>query len=262
MSKTLAKPIFVNKQSERLLQRAADAGRDVKGIDAGSKTPRTLSSGDSGQRFDSDFKYGAFTPRGGAKAHSHSESPAMTPRTPRSEQRASVTREGSSSRQHNRSNSRSVSPESESKPESTTPRGRRSDGGAIQRARGGYLDIENNEDDKICAANPNLISESGSDLKWLARMGKSGADLRQNSTRSSGGSSPVRARSGGSGGFNPFGEMDKMRLEFQRLIKEKEVLSNRFALLLPVPLIIGMTGSPRGLVLMCSSAGRMRQKFS
>ncbi len=212
MSKTLAKPIFVNKQSERLLQRAADAGREVKGIDAGSKTPRTISSA-SNQRFDSDFSYGgAFTPRGGARSHSRGPSPAMTPRTSRSSQVAPGARENSISR----TNSRSESPESpESKPGSATPRGRRSGAGAASRA-------DANEDDKICAADPNLIGESGSDLKWLARMGKV-SEPRQNSTQSSQASSPIRSRSSGPGGFNPFGEIDKMRLEFQKLIKEKEV---------------------------------------
>lgn len=213
MAEALAKPIYVNKQSERLLQRAADSGRDIKGIDAGCKTPRTMASREDSQRFDS----GAPTPRGGAsRSQSQGQSPPATPRTPRGNMaRTTPTREhpGSSSR-NGKSKSPSGSPES---PEirmlsSSMPR-RQSDFGE-------------SEDDKICAANPNSISGSSSDIKWLARMAhKTGVELRQPSSRS--GDPPTsRARSGGAGaGFNPFGEMDKMRLEFQKMMKEKEVFA-------------------------------------
>ena len=52
--------------------------------------------------------------------------------------------------------------------------------------------------------------------------GKTGGSVRPSSagaTLRSHGHSPPRS----TGGFNPFTEMDRMRLEFQKLVKEKEV---------------------------------------
>lgn len=214
MTQALAKPVYVNKQSERLLQRAADSGREVKGIDARCKTPRTAACRETSQRFDCC----APTPLGGAsRSQSRGQSPMSTPRTPRASMvnttPANTTSASESSRSRNaKSKSPSCSPESPHHVLSLSmPRGRQSDFGE-------------SEDDKICAANPNSIGiGSGSDIKWLARMAhKTGIEPRQASSRS-GDASPSRARSGGAtGAFNPFLEMDKMRLEFQKMMKEKE----------------------------------------
>jgi len=214
MTQALAKPVYVNKQSERLLQRAADSGREVKGIDARCKTPRTAACRETSQRFDC----GAPTALGGAsRSQSRGQSPTSTPRTPRASMAntnpATTTSASESSRSRNaKSKSPRCSPESPHHVLSLSmPRGRQSDFGE-------------SEDDKICAANPNSIGiGSGSDIKWLARMAhKTGIEPRQPSSRS-GDASPSQARSGGAtGAFNPFLEMDKMRLEFQKMMKEKE----------------------------------------
>ena len=218
-----SKPIFVNKQSERLLQRAADSGREVRGIDAGSKTPRSQPAVDSGQRFDSEF--GTSTPRHStSRSHSRAHSPQPnTPRTPRS----SLARTTPAREQRVPSTASKSPPGS---PDSTP--GRRSDTGAIPRfstgrGRGGMANT--NQDGTICAADPNSIGEGASDIKWLAHMAsKTGVEPRPSRARSSSrstASSPPPARAGASSGFNPFAEMDKMRMEFQKLMIEKEVSS-------------------------------------
>jgi len=221
MARKTVKPVFVNKQSERLLQQAVDSGREVKGIDAGSKTPRTLASRENSRRFDGDHSIGN-TPRS-SRSRSRPHSPPTAPKssTPRSSVRDSMTRT-MPARQENRSSTpRSPgSPVSPPPLASTTPRGRHSlPGGA---SRGGRRTDVSQEDDQICAANPNSIGESGSDIKWLARMGKTGSSARPDSAGATS-RSDAHSPSRNAGGFNPLAEMDKMRLEFQKLIKEKEV---------------------------------------
>lgn len=219
MAQALAKPTYVNKQSERLLQRAADSGREIKGIDAGSKTPRTMASTEYNQRFDNEYGSAAPTPRGGtSRSHSRATSPLMTPRTPRSSlTRTTPARElVSSSARNTKSKSPNGSPDSPpQKLAFTTPLAHL---GATSRTGGRGHD--SNQDDTICSANPNSIGDCASDIKWMARMsGKSNVEPRPRSRAAS----PARALRTASSGFNPFGEMDKMRLEFQRLMREKEV---------------------------------------
>ena len=230
-----SKPVFVNKHSERLLQQAADLGREVKGIDAGSKTPRTLGRENS-TRFDGDYSNGSSnrTPRSRTGQHSPRVAPKSA--TPMSGGRNSMARTMPESQSNRASISRSPgspdSPPSSLPP--TTPRGRRNDHGVT--SRGGRTEDASQEErvreeeDQIFAANPNSIGDSGSDIKWLARMaGKTGGSVRPSSagaTLRSHGHSPPRS----TGGFNPFTEMDKMRLEFQKLVKEKEVHALSFLL--------------------------------
>jgi hypothetical protein len=219
MAQAIAKPTYVNKQSERLLQRAANSGREVRGIDAGSKTPRTMASMEYSQRFDNEYGSAAPTPRGStSRSHSRATSPMMTPRTPRSSlARTTPAREpASSSARHAKSKSPSRSPDSPpQKLAFTTPMAHL---GATSRTGG--RGVDSSQDDIICSANPNSIGDCASDIKWMARMsGKTGVEPRPRSR----GASPARASRTASSGFNPFGEMDKMRLEFQRIMREKEV---------------------------------------
>jgi hypothetical protein len=239
LSQELAKPTYVNKQSERLLQRAADSGREIKGIDAGCKTPRTLSSAGSSQcqRFDNEISNTGLTPRQVRANPSKSptmtpfKSPTLTPRTARSsilhmkparEHPSNVLattskspRSPRSPRKSPRSPRKSPRVAHHGSPNSPTSRlasGGISRLGVTQKENAGVI-----HDDKICSANPKSIGDGASEIKWLARMGRT-----VSVPNGSHADDPVRANRTDQS-FNSFSEMDKMRLEFQKFIKVKEV---------------------------------------
>ena len=244
LAQDLAKPAYVNKQSEKMLQQATSEGREIKGINRSSKpkTPRTHINGDLTQRFDNEYGGGTATPRNSIVSRQHSGviSPrSVTPRTPMSSTvstpRIYVQRAASASDKFKTIDSncssqvKSMSPENKAtsnnkiaSPRNTTLAVRTSPSRSSR--DGGDL---NDEDKKIFAANPNSLCESGSDLKWLARMtNKTGiSEPWQHGVRTASRMSPPHTRGSDTGALNLMSEMDRMRKEFQRIVQEKEVHS-------------------------------------
>ena len=257
MAKENEKTVFVNKTSERLLQQAVESGRQVKGIDSGSKTPRSASLLNrearawESERFDFDASSGLSTPiRGSVVSRQPSGATPRTPRSAGATPRASTMRttppqkhletrdqpsipklavsRTKSPHANTTNTNRPRSPAAPQPKSLSSPRNSpvHTATSASTTSRlptksipdpSSPVGAEVKAREMIYSSDPNSVSKSGSDVKWQARM----------SGKAGTGPSPTKLSEGSRNsrtgpGFNPLKEMERMRQEFQTLVAEKE----------------------------------------